>query len=216
MITKYLTKQQNAVLLLVSLCGFLVLLRVQITQTIFFTYMLWNIFLALIPYFITEYIKTLQLNTTSKIKQVFLFLSWLFFLPNAPYIITDFIHLDTSSKNPLVWYDLVLLFCSALTGLILTMITLKDVYKIVLQRWGGRVAEVFIPIICFLSGFGIYLGRFLRFNSWDVIRMPINLVEKTMYSFKLPKAWYVTIGFGVVLWIMFYVFLTFFEQKEEN
>ncbi len=213
---KFLTKQQSGVLMLVLMCSFLVFLRVQITQTIFFTYMLWNIFLALIPYFVTEYVKRLNLEKTSKIKQTFLFMVWLFFLPNAPYIITDFIHLDTSSKNPLVWYDLLLLFCSAITGLMLTMLSLRDIYEIIIKRWGKTKASVSIPIICFLSGFGIYLGRFLRFNSWDVVTAPITLVEKTMYSFKLPKAWYVTIGFGMLLWIFFYVFLSFFQGREKK
>ncbi|WP_299676339.1 DUF1361 domain-containing protein [uncultured Tenacibaculum sp.] len=216
MITKYLTRQQNGVLMLVIMCTFLVLLRVQITQSLLFTFMLWNIFLALIPFFITEYAVKRDIENKSKVKQIVLFVIWLFFLPNAPYIITDFIHLDTSRNNPLGWFDLLFLFCSAITGLMITMLTLKDVYQIIVKKWSLKIADVFIPIVCFLSGFGIYLGRFLRFNSWDIVTAPISLVEKTVYSFKLPRAWYVTIGFGMFLWIFFYTFLSFFKTKRES
>lgn len=201
MITKYLTKKQNALLLLVVFCIFLELLRVQITQSLKFSFLLWNLFLAFIPYVISECIKISKSVRKSKFKMVLILICWGLFLPNAPYIITDFIHFKTNTS--MVWYDLFLLFCFANTGLLLAIISMKDIHSVIIEMWNIRFANIFTTSMFFLCGFGIYLGRFLRFNSWDVISSPMSLLNKSVLSFMKIEAWYVTLGFGVFLWVLF-------------
>ncbi len=201
MITKYLTKKQNGLLLLVIFCAFLQLLRVQLTQSLKFSFLLWNLFLAFIPYVISEFIKVNTIKKQSKIKMVFLLAFWILFLPNAPYIITDFIHFKTNTY--MVWYDLFLLFCFANTGLLLAIISIKDIHAVIIRTWNIRVANTFTTSMFFLCGFGIYLGRFLRFNSWDIISSPMSLFNKSILSFLKIEAWYVTLGFGLFLWVLF-------------
>ena len=111
MLIKPITKLQRTVLLLVVFSAFLSLLRVQITQNLSYTFLLWNMFLAVIPFMIAEYVKIQEPEKLTKTKLILFIIAWLLFLPNAPYIITDFIHLKTNTK--MAWYDLFMLFTNA-------------------------------------------------------------------------------------------------------
>jgi uncharacterized membrane protein len=100
--------------------------------------------------------------------------AWLLFFPNAPYIFTDIIHL-TSRYFAHFWVDLVLVLCCALTGLVLGFLSLYLMHCMAVKMFGRIVSWFLIAGIAGLSSFGIYLGRFLRFNSWDVIFKPVAL-----------------------------------------
>ena len=100
--------------------------------------------------------------------------AWLLFFPNAPYIFTDLIHL-TSHYFTHFWVDLVLVLCCAVTGLVLGFLSLYLMHCIAVKVFGQVMAWLFIAAVVGLSSFGIYLGRFLRFNSWDVIYKPVAL-----------------------------------------
>jgi len=103
-------------------------------------------------------------------------LVWLIFLPNAPYIVTDFVHFRAVPSVPL-WYDLVLLFASASTGLLLGLLSLREVH-FALKRWlSNTLAGVLIFISIGLAGFGVWLGRFQRWNSWDLVTRPHHLLS---------------------------------------
>lgn len=199
---KSLNKSQNAVGLLVLFCITLQLLRVQYTQSLFFSFLLWNLLLAVIPYIISEIIKKYQ---PQKVKFYFLLLVWLLFLPNAPYIITDFVHLH-HSKSTMLWYDLFMIFCFANTGLLLAIFSINDIYKIIKKDWGVKIANQLIIAISILCGFGIYLGRFLRFNSWDFFTNPFSVLQKSIFSLHNSTTWFITIGFASLLWILLFAF----------
>jgi uncharacterized membrane protein len=100
--------------------------------------------------------------------------AWLLFFPNAPYIFTDLIHL-TSRDFAHFWVDLVIFLSCALTGLVLGFVSLYLIQCIVLNTFGRVASWFFIAAVAGLSSFGIYLGRFLRFNSWDVVFKPVAL-----------------------------------------
>jgi len=100
--------------------------------------------------------------------------AWLLFFPNAPYIFTDLIHLTTRYYGHF-WVDLVLVLSCALTGLVLGFLSLYLMHCMALKMFGWFLSWVFIAVVAGLSSFGIYLGRFLRFNSWDIIFKPIAL-----------------------------------------
>ena len=96
------------------------------------------------------------------------------FFPNAPYIFTDLIHLTTRFYGHF-WVDLTLILLCALTGLVLGFVSLYLMQTVVERMLGRPASWLFIGIVAALSGFGIYLGRFQRFNSWDILFRPIQL-----------------------------------------
>lgn len=102
--------------------------------------------------------------------------TWLLFFPNAPYICTDIIHLNNSFRAHF-WVDLVLILSCAFTGLVLGFVSLYSMQSIVQRVYGWGWSWVFVAAVAGLSGCGIYIGRFLRFNSWDVIIQPVALTK---------------------------------------
>jgi uncharacterized membrane protein len=101
---------------------------------------------------------------------------WLVFFPNAPYIFTDLIHLRSAYFSHF-WPDLMLILLCAFTGLVLGFLSLYIMQSIVTRMLGRWFGWCFIVMVAGLSGFGIYLGRFLRFNSWDILLRPVKLFQ---------------------------------------
>ena len=131
-----------------------------------FLYILWNVFLASIPFFISS-ILILNINTKKDVvRPLFIigFILWLLFLPNAPYVITDFIHLSRAH----LMYDIFFIFASAYTSLLFGLYSILNMERLLILKFSKRIVDIFIVIIIFFTSFGIYLGRFLRFNSWDL------------------------------------------------
>lgn len=100
-----------------------------------------------------------------------IFVTWLLFLPNAAYIVTDFVHLKTRDPIPR-WFDYILITSYAWTGLSLGYVALTLLHLRIRGTFGVRAGWLFVVIMLALSSFGIYLGRFLRWNSWDVLVRP--------------------------------------------
>ncbi len=100
--------------------------------------------------------------------------AWLLFFPNAPYIFTDLIHLTTRSYGHF-WVDLMLILLCALTGLVLGFVSLYLMQSVVARMFGRLVSWLFIVGVAALSSFGVYLGRFVRVNSWDLFARPGKL-----------------------------------------
>lgn len=141
--------------------------RILIWGKTSYFYLLWNIFLAFVPYLISLIL--FNLYKIKKINTFFLmigFVFWLLFIPNAHYLITDFIHLDEVKHAPLL-YDSFLLFSSALVGLLFGLYSLNHIENIIKDNFSVLKTKIIMSVSIFLMGFGIYLGRFLRFNSWD-------------------------------------------------
>lgn len=127
---------------------------------------------------------------------------WLAFLPNAPYILTDFVHFRHRPPVPL-WYDLALLLSCAGTGLLLGYASLANVQSFIARRFGPRVGWLTAVASLVLSAFGIYLGRFLRWNTWDMVTNPIALLTdvapRVLNPFAHPRTTGVTVVFGGML-----------------
>ena len=126
---------------------------------------------------------------------------WLLFLPNAPYILTDILHLTRASQAP-AWYDLALLLSCSGTGLLLGYLSLIDVQAIVARSFSPAWGWIFAMVSLVLSGFAIYLGRFLRWNSWDVLVEPTRVFEiigGVVHPWAHTQAVAVTLIFGSIL-----------------
>jgi uncharacterized membrane protein len=187
---------------LLAWCALLVALRVAHSNTVSFFFLLWNLFLAAIPYAAAIVLESLQRAQKLRALQWGAFVIWLLFLPNAPYIITDFIHLAPRPPVPL-WFDVLLLLSSAGTGLLLGYGSMLIVQRVIARRFGGMYGWIVAVVTMMLSAFGIYLGRFLRFNSWEAFTDPLplfaDIAERLMNPMAHPKTFAVTLLFGVAL-----------------
>jgi len=150
----------------------LVVARVIWTGRFGYSFLVWNLFLAWLPMMLAL-LACEKYQATGGRDWRFLSLAaaWLLFFPNAPYIFTDLIHL-TTRFYPYFWVDLSLILLCALTGLVLGFVSLYLMQSVVRQMLGRAASWLFIVAVAGLTGFGIYLGRFLRFNSWDVLFKP--------------------------------------------
>tara|TARA_R110002051_G_scaffold101623_5_gene172463 strand:- start:1314 stop:1991 length:678 start_codon:yes stop_codon:yes gene_type:complete len=189
----------------------LVLIRMKITNSHFYIFLIWNLFLAGIPYIISQTIKNHVLLQSSKVYRYFGLITWIIFLPNSPYIITDLIHLENGNSN-LVWFDLFLVFVFAVNGLLLGLLSMLDMFQIISFRYSKKVACITMIKASFLAGYGIYLGRFLRFNSWDIMIQPKSLFNQMIYSIYDAKMILITFIFGGFIWILFSLMNYFLES----
>ncbi len=182
--------------------GFLICCRIFYSGSLLFIFLSWNIFLAWIPFRVSHYLaKTADYQ---RWKQVLLFVIWLLFFPNALYIITDLVHLDLESNVP-KWFDAILLFASSTAGLMMAFVSLYRVERM-LSKWVNKKwLSPVILLILFLGSFGVYLGRFLRWNSWDIITHPFSLLSTIAQRFLFPVEHFRTWGVTVILTAFFYI-----------
>jgi uncharacterized membrane protein len=161
--------------LFISCCFSCLLVCIRVVATGYLTYLflVWNLFLALIPYLVSEWLFQNR-NGLRNTRRIILLLLWLLFIPNSFYIVTDLIHLEQFDAAP-KWFDLLLLFSFAWNGLLAGLLSVRKMELLL----GSMIAKRFVPFvllaIMWLNAFGIYIGRFLRFNSWDIIIQPFSL-----------------------------------------
>jgi len=153
----------------------LVLTRVLWTHNLRYGFLVWNLLLAWLPLVFAMLARELdQRGERRTWRFVSLAAAWLLFFPNAPYIFTDVVQLLYSFSQHF-WVDLSLILLFALTGLVLGFVSLYFMQAVV-TRLLGRVAGWLLVVgVAGLASFGAYLGRFLRFNSWDVVANPLAL-----------------------------------------
>lgn len=195
----------------------LVVLRVLTTRQPRYVFLVWNLFLAVIPYIIAFFAYHFKERLSAVILYPVLFL-WLIFLPNAPYILTDLVHLHPN-KSFLFWYDLVLLLSCGWNGLVLGLISVAYIQEIIQIKWNAPVAW-FVSFCCmFLSSFGIYLGRILRWNSWDALTNASGVAADITERFTNPLAHGRTLGvtlfYGIFLFIL-YLFIRLIIQNNAS
>jgi uncharacterized membrane protein len=191
----------------------LVLTRVYLSGTLSYTFLFWNLFLAVVPFGISTLL--LRFKTPGTVFYP-LTLLWLLFFPNAPYVLTDLIHLR-QHVVPL-WYDLLLLLSFAWTSLMFGFVSLADMQRLFQQRFNAGVGWLFAVAALALGSFGIYLGRFLRWNSWDVLTEPRQLAWDILERVANPLAYTHTFGFTVLLaafLLLAYLTLQFFRPSEK-
>lgn len=190
-----------------TFCIVLLMIRMKLTHSFFYLFLVWNLFLAIIPFVITTYL--VSLPKLNKFVLAFWFGGWLLFLPNAPYIVTDLIHIRLSNTR-FVWLDVIVVTSFALNGLILFYLSFLDMISLLNYHVKKQYVSFSIPVLIFLSAFGVYLGRFLRYNSWEIIQNPLELFNDIfriiIYPSKHIEAWQFTILSGAFLCIGFWIY----------
>jgi len=166
----------------------MVLVRFAYVGTLRFRFcgLLLNLVLAWIPMGLAMLVRR-----TAKRGDSFLFLisftAWLLFFPNTFYIVTDLIHTNKFGLDRVYWwYDHLMTVGFAMAGIFLGSISLYLVHSLVRQRCGRWLGWLFVGVTLALGSFGIYLGRFLRFNSWDVLLRPKTLTAGIAHLARLP------------------------------
>lgn len=168
-----------------------------------FAYMIWNLFLAWIPFVITLWlVRVLNRSLWSSWYALGLTLLWIVFLPNSFYMLTDLIHIRDLSETNLI--NGVVMFSSfILIGLWLGLASVYLVHRQLAKRLRPRTAFFIVEFVLLLCSFAIYVGRDLRWNSWDVVTNPAALLfDVTDHIFspaQHPQTFAVTAGFFVLL-----------------
>lgn len=182
-----------------AICLGLMIARVFYSGSINHVFLVWNLGLAWIP-FITAFI-VYRLHRRWPHTPLFLIVLapfWLLFLPNAPYLLTDLIHLSQRNNVPL-WYDLLMLLWYAWTGFLLGFVSVYLMQQVVTHHWGRIVGWLFAIASLGVTSFGVYIGRFLRWNSWDVISDPFAILADIYVRFRHPIAYLPTHAFSLML-----------------
>ena len=194
-----------SLVLLTMLSIGLLVLRVAHSHHYTYAWLWWNIFLAWLPlaFALVAYNVSWRHSRLSWFLVFACAVVWLAFFPNAPYLVTDIIHLQHRPDAPF-WFDLILFVTIAWTGCFLGFVSLFLMQEIVRRATGTVVSWVFAVAALALSGFGIYLGRFLRWNSWDVFFAPAQIVGSIIQGLKHPAAHSQTFVFSMI----FAAFLT--------
>ena len=185
--------------------GALLCFRVLYSGSLRYIFMTWNIFLAWVPYVIASQLISYKFKSTWQ--RVFLFCSWLLFFPNALYIVTDLVHLRADTNVPW-WFDAMFLFLNAFVGLLLAFGSLVKIESFLREHFSRRIVNVLVPALLFFGSYGVYLGRFERWNSWNIVDDPFSLLSAIFLSVANPienwRVWAISILFTIVYALLFY------------
>ncbi len=169
----------------------LLVARVLYTGQLTYLFLAWNLWLAVVPLVLAE---------PERGGPVRFVLWWLFF-PNAPYLVTDLVHLEPRSAP--YWFDIGMLVAFAWAGLLAGSMALERMYA---RVEGRALRALFLGSVALSSGFAIWLGRFLRLNSWDPLLRPwtsLAIVSDALRSGLALQAFGVTLLFGALVLVVF-------------
>ena len=206
-------------------CVALIAARSWYSHTYHYWFLLWNLALAWVPFVFAAIAFSLAARRRAAL-WVFVLLAalvWLAFFPNAPYILTDFLHLGSMGDIVPGWYDVLMLYWFAWTGLMLGVVSLYLMHEIVSRGVGVVAGWVFVVAVAGLGSVGIYLGRFLRWNSWDLVRRPGPLANELLGRVTDPHSQPRILGFTVLFALLFlfiyvavYIFAKFTKPPGEE
>lgn len=217
-INRFLTEQHLYPLLLSSLLASgLWIGRMIVYHSWTYVFLNWNLFLAWVPYLWGLWAASIHQRFPRRWGSLLIpGTLWLLFFPNAPYIITDFLHLRERAPIP-VWYDTGLLAAFAFAGIFLAVASLNTMHEIVKDFIGAKLSWLFVTVVAGLTGFGIYLGRFLNLNSWDVFVYPqqvlSDILHRLVHPFSNLQAYGVTIVFAAFMFVCYWMFRSM-RQRE--
>ena len=185
--------------------------RIIFSGNVSYGFMVWNLILAWLPYVFSLTAALFDRRYRSGWALLIPGLLWLLFFPNGPYMITDLIHLEPRAPVP-VWYDLILLITFAWTGCWLAVASLDTMQSIIRVRLGRAMSWLFVAVTLGLTGLGVYLGRFLNWNSWDVFLQPGDVFADILTRLAHPLdhlgAYGVTILFAAFLFVFYLAFVS--------
>ncbi len=192
----------------------LLLVRMMVTGSLDYVFLPWNLLLAFIPYFISWWMMRKVSFIEHRLKCWAAMAVWLLFIPNSFYIITDLFHLTRFNDAP-EWFDLLLIFSFAWNGILCGIISLRRVEMVTAIIRGQHFSLLVVFGVMWLNAFGIYIGRFLRYNSWDIITDPFSLaveiINMVFHPIENGYAWGMTLCYAA---FMSFLYLTIKKAGE--
>jgi uncharacterized membrane protein len=192
-------------------CGLAVLRAIQYGG-IAYGFYFWNLILAWVPVAAALAFYALAARgSRRRFLMLCVGLVWFLFFPNAPYIVTDIVHLRVRPPAP-YWYDIIAIMAFVQTGLFLGYLSLYLMQEVIRAWLGRRMGWIFALAMLGLSSFGIYLGRFLRWNSWDALLDPLDTLRNAArvanpWNDPRPLAFSATFfAFSLVCYLIVYSF----------
>ncbi len=201
-----------------TLCFGFSMFRFFYSDTKVFLFLNWNLFLAFLPWLLSSIVMINPKLQQNKIIVFSLLISWLLFFPNAPYILTDLFHLRLVSSMP-SWFDLILILSFAWTGLLFGFLSLWDIERVLKINFSRRSVTIISIMLLFIGSFGIYVGRYLRWNSWDILSQPLALMydisDRVINPLQHPRTWGMTLFMGVFLNMIYWTFRMVRKRNEQ-
>lgn len=200
-------------------CILLVAARVAYSDSTRHTGLIWNLFLAWIPFILAYFAHAVSW------RRIWLYLIiplvaflWLIFYPNAPYLLTDLQDLARGTSGAPLWYDVLIVVWCSWTGMLLGVISLYLMQDIVLRTFGRVAGWVFVFMISGLSSFGIYIGRFVRLNSWDILQDPAETTMEILGlaidpSMRLAAFTFLYTSFFLFIFLLLYSFSHMLKEQ---
>lgn len=176
--------KDRAPFVLGALFALMWLVRVALTHRLTYGFLIWNLTLAAAPFALSFAVAALGRRRLALGAAL---AAWLLFLPNAPYVVTDFVHLRARAPVPL-WYDAALLLTASLCGLAFGLASLRRVHAVVHEHVGRAAGWLVVAAACAGTGVGIWLGRFERHNSWDLLTNPVAVLGDLAAVARSPLA----------------------------
>ena len=182
--------------------------RIVYTGSPMFAFLAWNLFLAYIPYWLTKPLLKTMKEKNRKISSALIFIAWIVFLPNAPYILTDLFHLQQRPEAP-IWFDLILILTFAMNGLVLWFASVIRLHNFIEIKYGTIMGKIFVLSTIILSSIGIYLGRYGRWNSWDLISntqgLFVDILHRITHPLSFPALYGMTFTFSFFLGTAYFI-----------
>jgi uncharacterized membrane protein len=194
-------------IVLAALCFLFTVIRHFIMGRPSYFFLNWNLLLAAVPWIISLIISSKFIIDKPKILTAVLFFIWLLFFPNAPYLITDLYYLRNHPER-MFWYDLIMILMFAWTGLLLGFFSLDRIKESLAEKLSRVQSAVLTCVLLFVCAFGVYLGRGLRWNSWEIFLEPKKFFLDVIALFINPighgSTWLFTFLMGVFLNITYW------------
>lgn len=212
-------KQEFRALIKLSLIAvLLVICRLILPNHRSLGFLIYNLFLAFIPLIISTYIRYYSSKKT-KISNLICGIIWLIFFPNAPYILTDGLHVIGPS-SAFVVIDVVIWIYILLIAFWIALLSLDDIETILMKQVKNRLfVHVVVAFIILISAYGIYLGRDLRLNSWDIILRPYSLIEFIYQSFANETPgffnWNAVVFYSIIIYLGYLIHIRNQKDKVE-
>ena len=193
--------------------------RMYITGNPAYIFLGWNLFLAWLPFLCALCLDEVKNYTKKRIVTYGLLCMWLAFFPNSPYIITDLFHLHKRAGMPL-WFDLFLIISFAWNGLMLGFASLMLVQQWLSANVRTWMNWTLVVTVMFMCGYGVYLGRFERWNSWDILSQSGGLFQCVLSDIIHPlsnlRMLGVTLIFGTFLLFGYLTLLALMNMNRKH
>jgi len=186
--------------------------RIIYSNSLDYIFLIWNLFLAAIPYLIASNIQSKQ---SKGYKLIWQSAVWLLFLPNSLYIITDLKHFRERSPVP-EWFDCLLLFSFSTIALLFGLLSFYHMNQVLKKYVSKTVQHLVLIFISFISGFGVYLGREERWNSWDIVTNPFSLLSDCITLSSIPHVWLFSMCYGLSFLFMYYIISSLINFNHET